>query len=137
MLVTRKGERDMKKVLVMLMVLCTVLGCMGFAVSPRYTYVDYVDTVLTINGSTVYTNCEVVASSDISRIQTYLTLEKKSGSSWTGIDSWSGTEYDSSGIFTGSTTVGSGTYRVKASIYAYTASGRYENVITYSNQVTK
>lgn len=127
----------MKKALILLVVLCTVLSCVGMAITPRYAYVDMAQTVLTLNGSTVNARCDVQASTAVSRIQTYLTLEQKSGSSWTAVDSWSDTVYGSYGTFKGTTSVGGGTYRVKASIYAYTADGRYENVITYSNQVTK
>ena len=96
---------------------------------PRYTYADYVDSWLDVSGGTAYVEAEAAGKSNVTSIRLTVTLQKKSGSSWSSVRSW--TESDSSDFVSLSKelSVSSGTYRVRATA-VFNGS---ETVTVYSN----
>ena len=98
-------------------------------IQPRYTYADYVDSWLDVSGGTAYVEAEAAGKSNVTSIRLTVTLQKKSGSSWSSVRSW--TESDSSDFVSLSKelSVSSGTYRVRATA-VFNGS---ETVTVYSN----
>ena len=98
-------------------------------IQPRYTYADYVDAYLDVSGGTAYVDAEAAGKSNVNSIRMTVTLQKKSGSSWTSVRSW--TESDSSDFVSLSkeASVSSGTYRVRVTA----TFNNSETVTAYSN----
>ena len=99
-------------------------------ISPRYTHILSTMTSLTNNGK-AYSKGSVNGISQSSSLKVFLYLEKYSNGTWSVISSDYSTKTGSNLILTMTTSVSSGTYRVKGSYYA-----NGENTIKYSSTVT-
>lgn len=84
-------------------------------VEPRYAYADYVDATLSISGGTAYVDGEAQGKSNVTKVKITAVLQKKSGSSWSTVKSWSDTASDTYAYIseTRSSLTSSATYRVK------------------------
>ena len=133
----------MKKTIALVLALVTLMGCAAFAITgrvmPRYTFISDASSSLYISGSTAESNAPITVYADVSRIQCFITLEKQSGSTWTPVKNTNETVYNTRAYTFVQTATGlsNGTYRAKATYYAYAADGRYDTVTTYSATVTK
>ncbi len=101
-------------------------------VQPRYTLARYVDASLSISGSTAYVYVEAEGISSVTKIKITANLQKKSGSSWTTVKSWTQTTYDNYAVLdeSYSPVSSSATYRVS---YRAVFNGS-ETVSGYSNE---
>lgn len=101
-------------------------------IQPRYTYADHVDAFLSISGKTAYVDAEAQGKSNVSKIKLTVTLQKKSGSSWSTVKTWTDTDSSDYVYVSEERSVSSGTYRVKATA-VFNGS---ETVTTYSDTET-
>ena len=95
-------------------------------IQPRYTYADYVDSWLDVSGGTAYVEAEAAGKSNVTSIRLTVTLQKKSGSSWSSVRSSDSSDFVS---LSKELSVSSGTYRVRATA-VFNGS---ETVTVYSN----
>lgn len=101
-------------------------------IQPRYTYADHVEAFLSISGKTAYVDAEAQGKSNVSKIKLTVTLQKKSGSSWSTVKTWTDTDSSDYVYVSEERSVSSGTYRVKATA-VFNGS---ETVTTYSETET-
>ena len=85
-------------------------------ISPRYSYATFVDASLDVSNGTAYVYVTGEGNSSVTRIKITARLQKKSGSGWSTIKTWTQTTYDDNATLDESYSVSSGTYRVSASI---------------------
>jgi hypothetical protein len=102
---------------------------------PNYDNATIVITNISIAGGTATMNSTLQGRSGVTKIKCTLTLQKKSSSSWSGVESWSKEVNASSMTFTKTRTVSHGTYRAKATFKVYKG-GSYETITKYSSQKT-
>lgn len=109
-----------------------------YGVSPCYTYTSLVDTVLKISdGDAICSTSVYGKNASITKITITQTLQKKSGSSWIDVWSWTNTNYSWNYDYTNyhyPLTKGT-TYRVKSYVKVYSGSN-YETIYSYSGSVT-
>ena len=109
-----------------------------YGVSPCYTYTSYTSTSFSIsNGDAICNTYAEGYRSSTTKITITQTLQKKSGSSWVDVWSWTNTEYYWYYSYTNyhyPLTKGA-TYRVKSCIKVYEGSN-YETIYTYSGERT-
>ena len=109
-----------------------------YGVSPCYSYTSSITTGLSISGGDAICNTYVEGYyGSTSKITITQTLQRKSGSSWVDVWSWTNTEYYWYYSYTNyyyPLTKGA-TYRVKSCIKVYQGSS-YETIYTYSGERT-
>lgn len=101
-------------------------------IQPKYAYISKCSTLLNVSNNQA--SCKVSVngySGTTTKIQITMTLQKKSGASWDPQNTWSKTINGYIGSLSGSTYVGYGTYRVKASVVVYSGT-KSETIISYS-----
>jgi len=104
--------------------------------SPYYLYASSVESTLTVAGGTAY--CESIITGDNTVTQIYATqyLEKKNGSKWDYVDSWSNSVKGKSLTISNSKdNLSGGTYRVRTVGTVYSGS-KSEPVSDTSKEVT-
>lgn len=87
---------------------------------------------MSISGKTAYVDAEAQGKSNVSKIKLTVTLQKKSGSSWSTVKTWTDTESSDYIYISEEKSVSSGTYRVKVTA-VFNGS---ETVTTYSETET-
>lgn len=137
--------RGKKKVCCRMLVFALLFCAMGKTIvqakggiSPYYDQTMYANAVLGIKGGTAYAAAEVNGiSGKATKINGFLYLQKKSGSSWSTVYTWTDSVNGSDLTLTGEkTNLGSGTYRLKLVAYVFAGSSS-EEVIVYSTEETK
>ena len=102
-------------------------------------YIGLFKTYATLSMSSGTASCTGVAKAKTSNYSLSLTLslQKKSGTSWNTIISWSGTGSGISGIILNKTKSGlsSGTYRCKAYVRVYDSNGLFVESTTVYSQI--
>lgn len=89
---------------------------------------------LTINQGKVVASARLIGKSGTTKVSATMSLQKKSGSSWTTVKTWSSSNSGSSLSFSRSASVSKGnTYRLHVKITTVT-NGRSETSTMYSNQ---
>ena len=133
------------------LLLCVVLGIgiMGTAasaavvdggratISPYYTYLDTIVPTLSISGGKATTTGNIRGYSNVTKIAYTVTLQAKNGSSWSDVQSWSGSASGTRATYSytsGSLTSGK-TYRTKTVATIYVGSSS-ETVTAYSTEKT-
>jgi len=103
----------------------------------RYSLVKSSLASLTINGKQASCSGLIRANDSSASVSVTATLQKKSGSAWAFVDSWSSTGLSGAAGITasGTKTLSSGTYRVKLS-GTVTINGSSESVTAYSAEKT-
>jgi hypothetical protein len=106
-------------------------------VSVCYSYTDSASSSLSISSKNATSKSVVIGiSGTTTKIIVTQTLQKKNGSSWEKVASWSKTFNSWYAIYTNSkSSLSSGTYRVKTSAKVYSGTS-YETVTTYSTTVS-
>lgn len=109
-----------------------------YGISPCYSYTSYVSTALSIsNGDAICTTSAAGMNTSISKITITQTLQRKSGSSWVDVWSWTNTKnywyYDYTNYHYPLTK--GATYRVKSIVKVYVGSN-YETIYSYSGEKT-
>lgn len=113
------------------MLLCSLILCMTFStiiyastnnnsetVQPRWTTLSTVNASLTITDSNAYCKTTVTTGSRCT-ITATMKLQKKSGSSWVTVKTWTGSATDAVRLSLGKNyTISSGTYRVYSTVSA-------------------
>lgn len=139
--------RGKKKVCCSMLVFALMLFTMGNTMVlakgnggavPYYNNTMSADAVLSIKGGTAYAVSEVNGiSGKATKINGFLYLQKKSGSSWNTVYTWTGSVNGSDLTIVGDkSNLGTGTYRLKLVAYVYAGSSS-EEVIVYSSEETK
>lgn len=109
-----------------------------YGVSPCYSYTSTITTSLSISDGDAICNTYVAGYySSTSKITITQTLQRKSGSSWVDVRSWTNTKYSWYYDYTNyyyPLTKGA-TYRVKSCVKVYEGSN-YETIYTYSGERT-
>lgn len=109
-----------------------------YGISPCYSYIYSVGSGLTIsNGDAICVTTIKGVNGVATKITVTQTLQKKSGSSWVDVWSWTNTVYDYSYLYKNyhyPLTKGT-TYRVKSYVKVYSGSN-YESIYSYSDSVT-
>ncbi|HWQ51434.1 MAG TPA: hypothetical protein VN369_06475, partial [Terriglobales bacterium] len=108
-------------------------------VSPQYAYISALISALEINssGKAVCAGAVILTSNNNS-VELTVTLQKKSGSAWSAVKSWTEWGEGKDGVtMENSYYVISGTYRVAVTAKVYNSSGTLvETQTQYSKQVT-
>ncbi len=104
------------------------------AVQPRYTYTSYHETNLTIINDVAYCESTLTAYSTATSINMTLTLQKKVLWWWDDQEEWVKSRPDNDIEMSESTTIGSGTYRVKMVARVCAGSSASETVEGYSGE---
>ena len=109
-----------------------------YGVSPCYSYTSSIYSGLTISDGDAICSTSIKGyNSVVTKITVTQTLQKKSGSSWVDVWSWTNTVYDYRYTYTNyhyPLTKGT-TYRVKAYVKVY-AGSNYESMYSYSDSAT-
>ena len=100
----------------------------------RFTYINMASSNITPYGSTLYCRATLNGYSNVTKIEILMTLQKKVLFWWTTEQSWAVSYYGYHYSFGESTTVGSGTYRLKSDFVAYSGSNS-ESTTVYSSEV--
>ena len=104
-------------------------------VQPRYTYTAMHTTNLIINDDVAVVESYVSGYSTVTSIKMTVTLQKKVLWWWSDVEEWSNIAPNRTLSLSGSTTVGSGTYRAK--LVAIVCSGSEDETIEgYSSEKT-
>lgn len=106
-------------------------------ISPYYDYTNSTTTDIYISSSgEASATGSLTGYQDITtKVTINLYLQQYANGSWKTVDSWSETFNKYRGSLQGESTVSKGyKYRVKASYYAYSGS-KYENIVSYSEEV--
>ena len=104
------------------------------AIQPLYAYTRTYDESLSIsNGTAKCTSSLTGINGTTTKIVIKMTLQKKTLLWWSEVETWSATYNTYYGTMTKSTTVGSGTYRVKA-VYTVYSGSNSESITDYSSQ---
>ena len=105
------------------------------SVQPRYTFVasEFVD--LSISGGVAYADCDVTGYSNVTSIKVTMTLQKKTLWWWEDVTEWSSITPSKSIVMSESTSVGSGTYRVKMVALVCAGTSASEEIEDYSDEV--
>lgn len=107
--------RMRKKLAVILLLVCLLYGGVALAkVSPMFVNIRSTSAELTISGNTANCYGGVQAYSAGSSCTISMKLQKKNGSSWTTLKTWSD-DGNGSAAMSETYTISSGTYRVKVS----------------------
>ena len=136
----------MKRFICIMLVVVTVFACTTPVlaateeppITPRYSYIEGIQSSLSIDETTGLAMCHSSTYAiGGSSIKLTCTLQRKNGSSWSTVYSWSKTASQNA-VINRSYGVYSGyTYRVKAVCSVYNSSGRVvETGTVYSSQVT-
>ena len=139
----------MKKILCLVLAMVTMLSCSTgvFALSNDksvneeaglfYLYTSSVSSTISISSKTATCKSTVVGKSGVTtKIVITQRLQKKSGDSWTSVQSWTKTFNQTSAVYTNTkSSLASGTYRTRtiAKVYKGTA---YETVTVNSSTAT-
>lgn len=126
-----------------LAILVGVMLCMGLSttamaqgeISPRLKYLTSTSASLSSSGSITV---RASGNTSVSDIDITVSVQESDGTSWTEVDSWSteSTAGDEASFSDSTSAMTSGSsYRVKAVIKAYTATGS-ESITKYSSTVT-
>ena len=106
-------------------------------IMPRYTYLNSISPGLSISGGKASISGSISGLASVTKIAYTVTLQVKSGSSWSNLQSWSGSASGTKTTYSyTSNSVSSGkSYRTKtvATIYAGSSS---ETVTAYSTEKT-
>lgn len=135
-----------KKVLsvILCVVLCFTMQTVMFAktvggsaiISPMFVNVNSVSASLAFSGDTAYITGMVTGSSGVTKITANVMLQRKNGSTWENVTSWSSTTNSSTMIISKSATATKGyTYRARLDVTA-TAGNTSENITQYSKEVS-
>ena len=102
----------------------------------EYTYVSDIDTRLAIKSGNAIASVTVTDMNyNTTKIHVKMTLQKKSGASWSNVVTWEKTTTNNRLYLSKSKSVSSGTYRVKCVTNAY-KNKLNESIPTYSVNVT-
>lgn len=102
----------------------------------EYLHVNSVTASLSITGGTAHVGVTVSGiPNHTTKIETVVTLQRKSGNSWVKDKRWNKSVNDYMLIMNKSKSVTNGTYRVKCVTKAY-HNADYETITKYSGQVT-
>ena len=103
---------------------------------PYLTYINTATTILGIDNGVANGGASIICYSTVNKITITMYLEKKGllGLYWTTVTSWDRTFYASDAFFSASSSVSSGTYRIRAVYVAYSGSAS-ESVTGYSPEV--
>ncbi len=144
----KKSKKIVLAILATFLMCCTpeIVACAAepdnqedeYGVSPCYLYTSAVETSLTYtNGSAKCVTFVAGNQSSVTKITITQTLQKKSGSSWIDVWSWTNTNYSWYYDYTNyhyPLTKGT-TYRVKSYVKVYSGSN-YETIYGYSGSQT-
>lgn len=104
--------------------------------SPYYLYTSSVESTLTVVSDTAYCKSKIKGDNTVTQIYATLYLEKKNGSKWDYVDSWSDSVKEKSLTISDSCgNLGSGTYRVRTVGTVYSGS-KSEPINDTSKEVT-
>lgn len=98
-------------VVVILLLLGAVGACADGEISLFYVRAQSVVATLTVSGNSATCKGTVASTNSSDQISMTMTLKKKSGSSWTKIDSWTGSDKGTL-ILSKKKTLTTGTYKV-------------------------
>ena len=99
-------------------------------IQPRLSFIRTSTASFSSDGS-FYTSASV--TSDVSYVDMTVELQKKSGSSYSTVDTLTATKKGPKAIYSDSFDLGSGTYRIKVTFEAVTSSGSSETVVKYAS----
>ncbi len=124
-------------------ILCGLLGTTGFALtvqpvgmSPMYVNTTSISASLTFSGDTATLKGTVQGKTGVTQISANTQLQRKSGTTWETIESWSNTLYSDQLSISKTATVSKGyTYRVKLDAKV-TAGSVTESITQYSKEVS-
>lgn len=103
-------------------------------VQPLYDYTSSTSVLLSISDGTAICSATLDGYAGITtKVSIDMTLQKKTLWWWSEVQTWHTTYYENYAICTESTTVGSGTYRVKAEFIAYSGTAS-ESITSYSQE---
>ena len=104
-------------------------------ITPQYTYINSASSLLTISDGTATIKGSVQKTPSGKNISLTCTLQKKSGSTWTKIKSWSDSSSTAPSVYISQKyTVSKGEYRVKAT-YSVNGTNGTESGTVYSKTV--
>lgn len=132
----------MPKKIISILLIALILISVPLAVSaetsvqPRYTYVSYHSTALVIKNDVAYVESSVDGNSSVTSVKMTLTLQKKVLWWWDDVTEWTDITPSRTLTMSESTSVGSGTYRVKLVARACAGSAASEEIEGYSNEAT-
>ena len=102
----------------------------------EYQYISTINTSLNISGGKASASVTVDdLNNNTTKIYATMTLQKKSGGSWSNIEKWEKTTYGRTLTLSKTKAVSKGTYRIKCVIKAYKNSD-CETKTTYSQVIT-
>lgn len=106
-------------------------------ITPRYTYLNIIETNLGINASTGKATCSASCQSISGyNVKIVCELQQYRNATWTTLQTWTKSG-NANGYVSGSKTVASGyKYRAYATYYVYNSSGRQVEKVTDYNSVT-
>lgn len=137
--------RGRKKIYCKILLFALLFSAMGKTIVqagagpvPYYDQTMSAKAILGIQNGTAYVVGDINGiDGKATKINGFLYLQKKSGSSWNNVYTWTDSVKDSYLVITGEkTNLGSGTYRLKLVAYVFAGSSS-EEVIAYSSEVTK
>ena len=104
------------------------------AVQPRYSYANYISASINLyTDGTANCYAYVNGYDDVTEIHIQMILQKSIKRRWTDMASWEGTWTKTYASLSRSTTVTTGTYRVKA-VYTIYSGSAYEEITAYSQE---
>jgi len=138
---SKKGVFFMKtrKNLFAFIALCIIFSIFASTtVFARSLYIDTTLTTISISSGTATAKGNVTGYSGVTtQLKVYLYLQQYKNGLWQDIANWSDTFNTYKGTLTETSNVTSGyKYRVKAIYYGYGIGGGYDEITTYSNEVT-
>lgn len=105
-------------------------------VNTEYQHINTIITNLTISGGTAYVGVQVTGIiNHTTKIEVTATLQKKSGTNWEKVKSWSQSSNSYMLRLNKTKAVSKGTYRIKNVVKAYKNSD-CETITTYSQVIT-
>lgn len=142
----------MKKVIILLLSLLMVLSSISFSVAEEHRYespeeltaerfigLSRASASMSISNNTAKCKATAYANSSEYYLYVALSLQKKSGNTWSTIANWNGSGSGITGVILSKTKSGlvSGTYRCKAYVRVYDSNGSYvESTTVYSQSIT-
>ena len=104
-------------------------------ITPQYTYINSASSLLTISDGTATIKGSVQKTPSGKNISLTCTLQKKSGSTWTNVKSWSDSSTTDPSVYISEKyTVSKGEYRVKTN-YSVSGTNGTESGTVYSKTV--
>ena len=102
----------------------------------RFTYINMAKSNMSLTGSTLQCRSTLNCYSNVTKIEISSTLQKKVLFWWTTEQTWVLSYYGDQYTFINTTTIGSGTYRLKSDFVAYSGSNS-ESTTVYSSELKK